>query len=254
MTYTEFKNEFLLEYDSHGSNRAPALTNYHISYWLTRGQRDLVKDYLTPKSNRRQEGFEKTETRRKKLSHLVRPLTLTTTVTYDPDVNIQPGSDIYDVHGHRIMEIKEEHLEVSADDCDGRTQLKVSPITHDDYTELLRNPFRAPSKWTAWRLDLGTGQRQVDSGPPKEYLEIISSIPYTAYKLRYVMRPFPIIVGDLTLLGPDFKIEGEAAPRTSDLHESLHDEIVTRAVTLALETVSDPRFQTHMVMESTQIE
>lgn len=255
MTTQEFKNEFRQLYDAHASNRAAGHNDYTISFWLSAAQEELVKDSLTDKSNRRREGFEYTEARRRKLQHLLRPhvFQLSDAQPYYDDVNISPDSLIFNIQPLSLMEIKHEHLEVSADDCDGETQLQVVPITHDEYLIQKRNPFRKPNRTKAWRLDLGTGQ--VISGSTAKFVEIISSIPFTSYYLRYIRRPMPIIVGDLTTIGNGtLTIEGQSAARTSELDESFHREIITRAVLNALEAVSNPRVQTFAHMDMKQVE
>jgi hypothetical protein len=254
MSPQEFKNEFLLEYDSHASNTAPGLNDYMISYWLTASENQLVKDYLTPKSNRRMEGFEMTETRRRKLAHLVTPQVIPfADGTKDPLVNINVNSLIFDTTAFRIQEIKSEYLVVAPSECNELGQIEIVPITHDEYTQLIKNPFRKPSEKLAWRLDLGAVDTNLDA---VRQVEIITSpgLTFTSYNMRYVKRPFPIIVGDLTLLGPNISIEGETQVATCKLDEQFHREVVYRAVTNALESVSNPRFQSHMVQDQMQIE
>lgn len=256
MTEQEFKNEYLQLYDAHASNRAAGHNDYTISYWLSSGQEELVKDFLTAKSNRRREGFEYTEARRRKLDHLLRPhrFDIADAQPYDADVNIASNSLVFDIQPLSVMEIKHEHLEVSADDCDGETQLSVIPITHDAYKTLKRNPFRKPNRTKAWRLDLGTDVQVIGGGNAK-FVEIISGVSFTSYYLRYVKRPLPIIVGDLTTIGNGtLTIEGQSAPQTSTLDESFHREIITRAVLNSLEAVSNPRMQTFAAMDLKQVE
>lgn len=251
MNNTELKNQFLLEYDAHGIKDAPTLSDYMISVYLTNSQIDLVKNTLTPKSNRRMEGFEGSETRRRKLQHLVRPLVLNTPLPADSDIDFNSNSVRYDVRLYRILEIKAEWLSVDPDSCDGNDKLKVVPITHDELLEVNRNPFRKPNRWQAWRLDLGSDVQPIDSSTLFEKpIEIISTIPYIDYRMRYVMRPFPIIISDLTAIDPDLSIDGETDPRECELDESFHSEIITRAVTYALETSMNPRLQSHAPLET----
>lgn len=247
MTPLEFKNQFLLEYDAHGTFASPDMTDYMISLWLTKAQNQIVRLQLSPKTNNKQEGFENSETRRRTLGHLLRPLTLTSALLYNPIVNFSEDSKIYDISSVRVLEIKQEHLLVSPDACNGRTHLKVVPITHDELNDAIINPFRKPSKLNAWRLDVGTHTQALGGGNAR-IIEIVSSVPYSAYVLRYIMRPFPIIVSDLSVIDPTLSIDGEFLPRTCELPEQFHDEIVSLAVTHAIEVTSDPRLQSHIAV------
>lgn len=255
MTALEFKNQFLLEYDAHGTKEAPGMTDYSISYWLTRAQNDLVKNMLSPKSNRMMEGFEDTESRRRKLSHLLKPaaISVSSALTFDSNINFNASSKRFDISSFRVLEIKTEWLTISPDACDGITELKVVPVTHDELLEVNRNPFRKPSKWQAWRLDMGSDV-QIFGGGFEKPIEIVSIVPYTQYKMRFVKRPYPIIVGDLTLEDPELSIDGETDVHDCELDESFHDEIVARAVTYATEANMSPRFQSSATLETTKID
>lgn len=253
MNVTEFKNQFLLEYDTHHTNRAPGMTDYMISYWLTRAQEDLVKNLLSTKSNRKMEGFEGSETRRRRLSHLLRSHVFTTPLAFNGDINFNSNSKRYDVSSLRILEIKAEWLSANPDVCDGADKIKVIPVTHDELLEVNRNPFRKPNRWRAWRLDLGSDVLTINSGFEKP-IEIVSSLPYLDYRIRYVFRPHPIIVGDLTLEDPSLSIDGENNIHECELDQTFHNEIVARAVTYALETTMNPRFQSAAALEALKIE
>lgn len=60
------------------------------------------------------------------------------------------------------------------------------------------------------------------------------------YQLRYVRRPYPIILADLS--DSDVSIEGESAPRECLLPVEIHEEILQRAVELAkIAWAGDPK-------------
>jgi hypothetical protein len=237
MTALEFKTEYLTQYDQHGDNAAPGHTDYTISYWLTVAQEELVKNYLDPKWNLSQVSFEEVEKRRVKLQSLVKPATFSTPLPSDPVKNISINSFRFSISGHNILEIKQEMLITEPSKCYGMTQLPVVPLLLDEYNDMVRNPFRQPSSWRAYRLNTGA------DNPDDKTIEIITKLPFISYNIRYVMRPRPIIVGNLTSLG--VSLDGETSVMTSELDESMHREIISRAVTLSLETIMSPRIQTH---------
>jgi len=226
------------------------MNDFMISSLLTNAEYQLVQNFLSPKKNVRGEGFEESETRRRKLAHLLRTATLTTPLPYNANVNFGNATEskVFDLSSLNILEIKAEYLIVSPLDCDGATELKVVPATNDELLEMRRNPFRKPNKWSAWRLDLGS-----DVVAGTNYVKpvnIISSVPYTEYRVRYVKRPRPIIVGDLTLIQGAPSIDGETQPRTCDLDEIFHRDIVLRAVANATEITGKQRSQTVLQKEA----
>lgn len=246
MTAEEFDDEFLLNYQYVGGNSAPGFNAYARSLFLTRAQEELVKDAFSPKSNRKSEGFEQTEDRRRQLSNLVKQFVAEPSyaVPYTLELNLEPNSLIYTIGNNlSILRIVHEHIVIDPNIC-GKTILPVDPISHDTYNNIKDNPFRRPGLERAWRIDQGVIDNIENS------LEIIADIPYLRYVLRYVRRPRPIIVADLTAIGnASYSIEGLTAIRTSELSEAFHPEIITRAVQNALEAVNDPRFQTHILKD-----
>jgi hypothetical protein len=247
MTAEEFKNEFLLEYDSHASNSAPGHSDYTISYWLTTAQEELVKDYLDPRSNRIQRSFEEVEKRRVKLQALVKPAVFNynTALAYNPSINITSDSLIFNTSSLEVLEIKQEHLVTDPQKCLGLTELPVVPLLLDEYNDMKRNPFRRPSNWRAWRLNTGAYNPTINS------IELLSELPFISYNIRYVKRPRPIIIENLV---DGFTINGQTAQQTSELDDSMHREIISRAVVRALETVMSPRFQSRAALDQMQVE
>lgn len=251
MTATEFDDEFLLNYQYAGGNSAPGFNAYARSLFLSRAQEELVKDAYRQRSNSRLEGFEASETRRRQLSNLVKQEIILPgqAVPYNVNFNISPDSQIFNnLDLNKVLRIVSEHIDVDPAVC-GKTQLPVYAITHDEYSSYVGDPFRKPTKDHAWRLDTGVFDDINNS------LELITNVPYIRYVLRYIRRPRPIIVADLSnLSGVAYSIDGETSVQTSELIEGFHPEIVTRAVQNALEAVGDPRFQTHFIAKDNRIE
>lgn len=71
------------------------------------------------------------------------------------------------------------------------------------------------------------GKPTMENGSPKSDL---SGIDYT---LRYVKKPKPIILEDLTNYGDNLSIEGETEETECELPVETHQELLERAVTLA---------------------
>lgn len=75
----------------------------------------------------------------------------------------------------------------------------------------------------------GTGTRVI---PIAEIIgRFTNGVP--EYRMRYIRRPNPIILVDLSNISNSLTIQGETGPITSELSEELHEEILQRAVELA---------------------
>ena len=107
---------------------------------------------------------------------------------------------------------------------------QVIPISFQEYMRLMSKPFKEPLKRQAWRL--------MTKGGTANKIEIIlpstdlTKYPIRNYVIRYVRKPKPIILTDLSDYG-DLTIEGQSSASMCELNESTHDAIIQRAVELA---------------------
>jgi hypothetical protein len=120
--------------------------------------------------------------------------------------------------------ISEEVTTSSNDACKNNKRVKIKPITHDEYSINVRNPFKKPSiEDYVWRLDYG-GRKH----------ELITDGTFTvgSYHLRYIKNLNPIIVGSNT-------VNGVAGPLDCELNSIIHNRIVDEAVKIAT-GITDP--------------
>lgn len=107
---------------------------------------------------------------------------------------------------------------------------QVIPISFQEYMRLMSKPFKEPLKRQAWRL--------MTKGGTANKIEIVlpstdlTKYPIRNYVIRYVRKPKPIILTDLSDYG-DLTIEGQSSASMCELNESTHDAIIQRAVELA---------------------
>jgi hypothetical protein len=91
----------------------------------------------------------------------------------------------------------------------------------DEYYKVSQNPFRRARKTEALRLNT------------EGVVEIISTYPEYNYLVRYLQKPYPIIIGNGEA---DLTIDG--IPMESDIDckllEAIHRPIVETAVSLAI--------------------
>ena len=224
MTITEFSNEFDVLYNNITSNQAPGLDEYEKSVFLTKAQDEIVKAYFDPLGNKFQEGFDGSEKRQIDFSMLMK--TANGTPATSPTINIHTGSNAayYTLPSDILLYINE--VLVVTRGTQANTHLTVVPISYVEYNRLMSKPFKRPLKNQAWRL--------INNGDSHAYAELIPgpNDTVTGYIVRYVSRPEPIILADLT--GEQLSLGGGVTTaQTCKLDPILHEEILQRAVELA---------------------
>ena len=235
MNTNEFKYRFSVLFNNIMSDAAPGMTDFEISYYLTKGQLELVKDYINPKGNKYQEGLDGSRKRQADFSALIQTIQLDEIC--NAQVKLDPRSSVYEFPAS-FLAVLNESLSVC---YDGKPQIRqIVPLSYDEYFRLMSGVYKEPLKNQAWRLYTDADQIElitpnVDRSRPK------------IYTIRYVKYPTPIIVSDLSELNSSLKIDGYYKPMTSQLNEELHEEIVQRAVELAKATyASDQSGQLQM--------
>lgn len=240
MTATEINNEFLLAYDKLMGPSAPGLDAYEISVLLTKGAERKIKQVYNPLGNKYQEGYEQSEKRKKELAPLTKTANLTPK-TYDSSLNL-PNGRFVELPEDFMWAASEEVTISSTDSCINNTRIEVKPITHDDYNKNKRNPFKKPSSKLVWRMDYEWDTTPTNS----QQHELIEGDNYsiTKYHLRYIKRPKPIIVSDLSSLPGSLSIEGYNTPQTIEYNDVFIREIIDEAVLIGLEVFQEQRLQT----------
>lgn len=216
MTNPEFSNQFDVLYNNIMSNAAPGLNEYEKSVFLTKSQNELVKNYFNPKGNKYQEGFDDSAKRQIDFSKLIVTKRINASATgtaYDK------RGKLYDLSSERIMFIIQESIDTN------NGTFQVIPIKFDEYMRLMSKPYKEPLKWQAWRII-------TDSNYKAELIAHSNDI-ISSYNIRYVRIPNPIVLVDLAVEYGDLSIDGVSEESNCELNESLHEEILQRAVELA---------------------
>lgn len=224
MTVQEMNAEFLVLYDKITNFDAPGYEAVEISTLLTKAQERVFLSYYNLLGNRFKEGFDQTEERKKELQQLVVGTTLVTASV--DQTNTLPNGTFYDLPTDCLFVITEEITSVSTDECKDAIRGEVVPITHDQYSRNIKNPFKKPNVFhKTWRLDYNTRRH-----------EIITDGSYTigSYHLRYIKILKPILT-DATVT-----LEGSTGPLDSELNAILHRRIIDEAVKIAT-GITDPQ-------------
>ena len=207
MTLTEFSVQFDILYNNISSNQAPGLTEYEKSVFLTQAQEALVLDLYKGTAG---DSFETTEEVTRYLSSLVTSKEDLTIKTKDKQsiVDISSLTDLW------FITYQSASITVDLNPRD----VLVVPTKQDTLYKDLKNPFRRPNR----NKILGISENNT--------IILYSEYPITSYYLKYLKRPTPIILEDLD---NGLTIENVSSETECVLPESLHQQIILRAVQMA---------------------
>lgn len=194
---------------------------YEKSYFLTKAQDELVIALYNGK-NVSGESFESTEELRRYLSNLAKEVRLQPiTNTSGLVIGIGSNSKFFTLP-QDLWYITYEAVDIDGARCSALSPMDVYPVTQDDYNKTKRNPFRGANDRRALRLDLSDG-----------VIEIVCKYIVKDYYVRYLRKPNPIV---LVNMPNNLTIDGVGKKSECELHEALHQRILERAVTEALQS------------------
>ena len=223
MTIQEFSTEFDVLYNNVASNKAPGLNEYEKSVFLTKAQEEVIVNLYNGK-NPYGDSFESTEEMRRYLESLVKTKVYSTGEQVN-GTGVSVGSVFYQLP-EDVAFITMEQITYEDEDlgCYNGSTATVYPVTQDEYSRIKNNPFRGPTRYKAIRLDTGNNT-----------VELVSKYKVGEYLLKYLSRPEPIILEDLS--PNDLTIEGRWEPSECKLNPILHNTILERAVQMALQSM-----------------
>lgn len=218
-TFDVLINSFatLAHFGQEASDYDLTVDEYDKSIYLTKAQEEEVLELY-------RNGFEENEEIRRLLAPLVKTMTIAP-ASGDTLKPISSNSTFFQLPTD-LWEITYESVTPTTVPCSGIPSIDVYPVTQDEYHKIKKNPFRGPSLRRALRLDYNN-----------ELVEIVCSGDYTGlseYYVRYLKEPSPIILTEIE--DEDYYIHGEHSIHDCELPEALHQRIVERAVSLALQT------------------
>ena len=233
MTLAEMHIEFKVGLDKTDSLNYPNFEPEEIDLWLNKSQDRFVKQRYS--HDPKKETLEETQKRTDDLRTIITETTLIPSAIQTP---VKPGGILFDLPngilgGPNIywFAINEE-CEIRYEDCNGSwvdERTGVYATSHEDYNKLIYDPFNGPTKDVVLRLMHGQWAELLTDG----------SFTINRYFLRYVREPIRLDIINMPTV-------------TCELAIHTHQEICEGAVTLALENIASPRFQTHMIAEMTQ--
>ena len=233
MTTEEFSNGFDVLVNSYSVNlpfgmeatHTMTFDEYEKSLFLTKAQQELVINLYNGK-NIYGDSFELTEELRRYLDGLVKTEVLIPKSEEQTETLKPSSQDSYffslptDLAFITMEQVTygDENLK-----CNGKyRKANVYPVTQDEYSRVKDNPFRGPTKYKALRLDYGNS-----------IVEIISKFQVSNYLIKYLSKPTPIVLIDLP---EGLSIERETHKKECALNSILHQAILERAVSLAVQS------------------
>lgn len=218
MTISELSSEFDILYNNATSNQAPGLSEYEKSVFLTQAQEAIITELY---NGNLQTSFESNEAVTRYLSSLITTDMIDTFTEEKNPLNDVINSSIYKAKlKSDILFIVYEGASLKNEEEDNKSyKAIVTPSKHDNIYKLVENPFRGPTLRRVLRLSVGDNS-----------VELLSAYPINNYVVRYLKKPNPIILSDLS----DVTINNKDSETTSlDVPEVLHRTILMRAVQLA---------------------
>ena len=225
MTCEEFSLEFDLLYNNIMSNKAPGLSEYEKSLFLTQAQESIVLDIYSGKYG---DSFERTEETKSYLNILIKQKEYEGIDGTDEN-SMKSEGDKLDTRSVFItlpedLWFRTGETATIIDDSykchlDNLREVTVLPVTQDTFVRTKRSPFRGPNEKRILRLDSTNKQ-----------VELISNYEIHSYTIRYLSRPEPII---LVQLPQGLTIGGKASPQTCLLNTAIHRAILSKAVLIA---------------------
>ncbi len=227
MTVKEIIEGFNLRYNN-ALEGAPEIDLYEMSLYLTIAQIEIVKEYYD-KDKDPNSSFELKERARRVLSELVKSESITRTISSDR--GLVDGSSFYEMSEDPMFIVLETAVLSSKNKLYDNKVVDVVPVTHDTFMSDYYNPFKKPNENKVWRVD-------ISRETAKATFEIISAYNLSSYNVRYVSHPKPIVLTNLItdedFFGLGLSIEGETSEATCLLNPLVHQEVINRAVELAV--------------------
>lgn len=241
MTNEEFSNLFSTLLNSYGtaatfgdaaSRQEIVLDEYEKSVLLTQAQDIIVKSYFDGTLNQQGQGFDDTVRRQTDFSSLIKvarlsPVTDATGALFDGRSVLfrLPARD--DGTAEVLFILNEKLVKVASDKDEAK--YVVRPISYLEYDREMSKPYTKPLKRQAWRLfqNQATGFDVLSEIIPR--IELASGESWN-YVVRYVKRPRPIVLEDLS---DGLTIDGVSEATECELHPILHMDILSKAVELA---------------------
>ena len=219
MTTQEFSDQFDILYNNIGSDQAPGIDEYEKSVFLTKAEKQLVREYFERTLNRAQTGFDDSIKRQYDFSSLIKTSKLYDITHHWNNDNLSLGQDTFNLDGIPFVLPLDYYLTVNELITDNNNnKYCVLPLTYEEYQLRQSKPFPFPNKREAWRII--TNQRGVNYGTTSikygdaSYKDTADIICYTTFasegkNMKFSLKERADVYTDLTNLHDQGIIKNE---------------------------------------------
>lgn len=232
MDANKMKLELYSRLDVISSNSTPGLLDSEASSILTEAEFQFVENLLP--------FVDSNELVKRQLSTLYTPKILTRGSNLSGDQSsVHTSGEYWDIDDDIFQILSEEVKITSPVTCLNNSFIPVKPITHDEYSANIKNPFRKPAKEVIWKLE--------SSGEKIELIKFSGVTEIVSYHYTYIKRPQGIVPYTAPGSGGDGSTN---ALINSILPDITHEKIVNIAVTKALKYLGlFPELQADLQMD-----
>lgn len=225
-------NSYVSKYKNFGDTTSPLsleLDEYEKSVFLTLAQDIVVYSYFDISPDGTSSGFDSSERRQIDFSNLIKVVNITPG-TYNNITKYANSSFLVQMPDDILRVLNEK-----VTDSSNNTYI-IIPINYREYDRVCSKPYAKPFKRQAWRLF----QANKSGSDIDRYSELLlpNSGTITNYTIRYVRKPGPIILTDLSAsnfnFGSELAIGGQTTVCECELDSTIHTDILYKAVELAL--------------------
>lgn len=264
MTNEEFSNTFDTMLSSYAHNAQfseqtsladVSLDEYEKSVFLTQAQDQIVKTYFERHLNSNGEGFDDSTRRQLDYSNLITTTTITNIKesqeesfsdqgivldfsnavfgTYTDETTGQEYSKapLFIINERVVTAVKTVDEETGEEEYTNKRSYVIVPINYKDYDRMQARAYNEPLKRQAWRLF------ETDPSTLSSSVELVlrsDADDFYKYVVRYIRRPRPIVLVDLSDTSNELSIEGVSKITQCELNPIIHNEILQLAVQMAL--------------------
>jgi hypothetical protein len=112
-----------------------------------------------------------------------------------------------------LVTLESDVLNVVSERVNNSNDIKIKPMSHDEYIVNIKNPFKKPDSENVWRIDRLDAQELITDGV----------VVITSYQYDYIKMP------------PDIDIDNNV---DCVLQSQIHEDITDLAVKLALDIIN----------------
>jgi hypothetical protein len=156
-----------------------------------------------------------------------------TDLIYIGDVNYG-GTDTLKVNDYVVLATEStDKVDPVYDNNGFGKEYVIVPINYKEYDREMSKPFAQPLKKQVWRLFQNNTQGFDIQSELIPRWNLAANETISAYKIRYIRRPCPIVLVDLP---NELEIDGFTKAQECELNPILHPEILQKALEIAIST------------------